>query len=217
MVVSNRSRRRFSPFNEEDEDDEDMTRGKELMSILGQLQGRTTTRGLAPINPSTMANTPTGGGNRWGNQLNEIAKWGQYSQKPKTVPSNRMAAGRRMVGGNSSFDRFMRAIAAQESGGRYGAVNRSSGAMGKYQIMPFNIRGGRRGWDYEVLGRDISTSQFMRNPQLQEQIARAKLQGYYRRYGARGAAEAWYGGPGSIGRGYVRGYSNSILRRMGLR
>lgn len=149
------------------------------------------------------------------NQLEEIAKWGQYNLKP-AIQRRMQTPSATTSGGNSAFDRFLRAIAAQESGGNYRAVNRSSGAMGKYQIMPFNINGSRRGWDYEVLGRDISTSQFMNDPNLQEQIARAKLLAYYNRYGARGAAEAWYGGPGSIGRSYVRGYSSSILRRMGL-
>lgn len=151
------------------------------------------------------------------NQLNEIAKWGKYSLQPaiqrrmSTIGNNAASP----VGNNSQLDKFLRAIAQQESGGNYSAVNRSSGAMGKYQIMPFNIQGSG-GWDKEVLGRNISTAQFMRNPQLQEQIARAKLSAYFNKYGARGASEAWYGGPGSIGKGYVRGYSNSILRRMGL-
>ena len=70
------------------------------------------------------------------------------------------------VGGGKGFSSFMGAISAKESGNNYGARNRDSGAMGKYQIMPANIQG-NRGWDYEALGRNISTSQFMASPHLQ--------------------------------------------------
>lgn len=95
-----------------------------------------------------------------------------------------------------SFGKFLSAISGQESGGNYGARNRDSGAMGKYQIMPANIQGSGRGWDYEALGRDISVSQFMKSPQLQESIAQYKLRSYYNKWGPAGAAVAWYAGPG---------------------
>lgn len=102
------------------------------------------------------------------------------------------------------FDKFVNQIASKESGGNYGAMNRSSGAMGKYQIMPSNIQGTGRGWDYEALGRDISTAQFMKSPQIQEQIARYKLQQYYNKYGPAGASIAWYAGPNA-----AKNYANS--------
>lgn len=129
------------------------------------------------------------------------------------------------VTGNSSFEKFIAAITGQESGGNYNARNRSSGAMGRYQIMPGNINGTRRGWDYEALGRDITPSQFMGNPKLQDAIARYKLQQYYNKWGPRGAAVAWYAGPGMVGRAgnksqgaypTINQYANNILRRMGL-
>ena len=129
-------------------------------------------------------------------------------------------------GASGTFGKFLSAISGQESGGNYGSRNSSSGAMGKYQIMPGNLAGSGRGWDYEALGRDISSAQFMASPQLQEAIARYKLQQYYNKYGARGAAIAWYAGPGAVGRvngnksqgAYptINQYANSILRRMGL-
>jgi len=129
-----------------------------------------------------------------------------------------------MPGG--SFGAFLKAISGQESGGNYGARNRSSGAMGKYQIMPGNLGGTRSGWDYEALGRDISSSQFMGSPALQEAIAQYKLRQYYNRYGPWGAAVAWYAGPGSVGKvgrydrsqgSYpsIRQYADSIMRRLG--
>lgn len=97
--------------------------------------------------------------------------------------------------GNNAFNKFVNRIGSKESSNNYGAVNRSSGAMGKYQIMPSNIQGAGRGWDYEALGRDVSVSQFMKSPQIQEQIARYKLQQYYDKYGPAGASIAWYAGP----------------------
>lgn len=93
------------------------------------------------------------------------------------------------------FDQFVNSIAKKESNNNYRAVNKTSGAMGKYQIMPSNIVGSKRGWDYEALGRDITTSQFMSSPQIQETIARYKLQQYYNKYGPTGASIAWYAGP----------------------
>ena len=128
------------------------------------------------------------------------------------------------VTGNSSFEKFVNAITGQESGGNYNARNSSSGAMGRYQIMPSNIAGSG-GWDKEALGYNISSQQFMSNPKLQDAIARYKLQQYFNKYGPRGAAIAWYAGPGMVGRAgnksqgaypTINQYANSILKRMGL-
>lgn len=99
------------------------------------------------------------------------------------------------VGKGSGFDQFKNAIGMKESSNNYSAVNKQSGAMGKYQIMPSNIKGTGTGWDYEALGYDVSTTQFMQSPQIQEQIATYKLQEYYNKYGPAGAAIAWYAGP----------------------
>ena len=186
---------------------------QELMARLQNYKSQGPSKPIAPLTPlapNTLgqpSTRPDVTGST--NQLNEIAKWGQYSVKPKVQPQS---GGGKTGGGGSDFQSFMRAIASQESGGNYRAVNRSSGALGKYQIMPANVGP----WSQKALGRRITPQQFLNNPTYQEQIAQYMLRNYYQKYGARGAAEAWYGGPGSIGKGYVRGYSNSILRKMGL-
>lgn len=90
-----------------------------------------------------------------------------------------------------SFDQFMRGISIQESGGSYSAVNRSSGALGKYQVMPGNVAG----WSRQVLGYSITPSQFLNSPSLQEKIVKGILKGYFDKWGPRGAAAAWYAGP----------------------
>ena len=135
------------------------------------------------------------------------------------------------TGGGNAFNQFKNAIGLKESNNNYGARNSQSGAMGKYQIMPSNIRGAGTGWDYEALGYDVSTSQFMKSPQIQEQIANYKLQQYYNKYGPAGAAIAWYAGPGTANKyvnsgqvsrtseygGYpsVFAYMQAILKQIG--
>jgi cell wall-associated NlpC family hydrolase len=118
-----------------------------------------------------------------------------------------------------SFGKFTNAIAKQESGGNYGAVNKSSGALGKYQIMPANIAS----WSKDALGYSITPAQFLGNPKLQETIAQHKLSYYFNKYGAANAAKAWYGGEGSINTGgsasqgaypTKNNYSASVLRNM---
>lgn len=144
--------------------------------------------------------------------------------RTQNVPTRvNMNTGQVNGGGGGNFRSFVRAIAGKESGGNYGAVNPHSGALGKYQIMPANIEGTGRGWDYEILGKDISTQQFLNNPKLQERIARGKLRKYYQAHGAAGAASAWYSGdPNKVNSTVKQGqypsihaYVQDILRRMG--
>jgi hypothetical protein len=92
------------------------------------------------------------------------------------------------AGGN--LGALMRALAIQESGGNYGAVNKGSGALGRYQVMPSNVRG----WSQQALGHSISTSQFLHSPKLQDAIVKAIFGGYFKKYGAKGALSAWYSG-----------------------
>ena len=98
-----------------------------------------------------------------------------------------------MGSGGTDVDRFINSITKKESGGNYGAVNRQSGAMGKYQVMPSNIAS----WSKQTLGYSVTPQQYLANPQLQDAIAQAKLREYYSRYGAAGAAVAWYAGEGN--------------------
>lgn len=130
--------------------------------------------------------------------------------RPAPMPEINMPAGPSYngpVGGGpkptGGFGAFVNAIQSKESGGNYSAVNRHSGAMGKYQIMPANLGGRGSGWDYEALGRDVTRSQFMKSPQIQDAIAQYKLKSYYNKWGPAGAAVAWYAGPGRVS-GYMR-------------
>lgn len=99
----------------------------------------------------------------------------------------------------SGKEAFINAIAGQESGGNYNAENGDTGAYGKYQILPSNWPA----WAEEAgIGADAP-----RTPENQEIVARFKLGQYYDKYGARGAAIAWYGGEGALN------YSEEALNR----
>ena len=124
-------------------------------------------------------------------------------------------------GGGNEFDNLVAAIGGQESGGNYNAKNGRTGASGKYQIMPDNWPS----WSREAglpAGAEMT-------PENQEIVARFKLKQYYDKYGARGAAIAWYGGEGALsysanamnkkqGNGdepSINEYADSVLKRMG--
>lgn len=119
-----------------------------------------------------------------------------------------------------TFNQFMRAIAEQESGGNYSVVN-SYGAVGKYQVLKSNIPG----WSKQVLGYSISWQKFRDTPSLQEKIVSGILHGYFNQWGARGAAAAWYAGPGNHnldmstnsqpGGPSIKGYVDSVIAKAG--
>lgn len=83
-----------------------------------------------------------------------------------------------------SIDAFMTAIAHVESGGRYTARNKSSGAYGKYQMMPANWPG----WAQKYLG-NASAPQ---TPENQEKVARAKFTDLYKWLGDWRAVAHWW-------------------------
>lgn len=116
------------------------------------------------------------------------------------------------------FNSFFQAIAGQESGGNYNAINPNSGALGKYQIMPQNVPG----WSQQYLGVSWTPQQFLEDPSKQDALARAVLGGYYQQYGARGAAAAWYSGNPANANDYgsqsngpsIGGYVDQVMARM---
>lgn len=126
---------------------------------------------------------------------------------------------------NNPLSSFLNAISTQESGGNYQAVGvptRSGRAYGKYQILDANfVNPG--GWDKEALGRDITLAEYLNTPDIQEQIARSKLTQYFEKYGAEGAAKAWYAGEGNAntssnspqyGGPSINNYAASVLQHM---
>ena len=106
--------------------------------------------------------------------------------------------------------RFMWAMAGQESGWDYYARNNSSGAFGKYQIMPFNWPS----WSHEYLG-DRHADQ---TPYNQEKVAFGKLRDLYTWLGSwRRVAYWWLTGSSEKNEkkwsSYAKGYVSTIMQQ----
>lgn len=95
-----------------------------------------------------------------------------------------------------TFEQLFYGIVQQESGGNYsatGAYVNGDRAYGKYQVMGANIPG----WTKAYYGKSLTPSQYLSNHAAQDAVARGVLKSYYNKWGARGAAAAWYAGPGN--------------------
>ena len=118
----------------------------------------------------------------------------------------------------SSLNDFIGAVSAQESGGNYRAVNPNSGALGRYQVMPANVPY----WAKRYLGINLTASQFLNSPKMQDRLVNAVLGDYVKRYGYRGAASAWYSGNPALASNYnpqkwgpsIGAYVDQVMDRM---
>jgi hypothetical protein len=103
---------------------------------------------------------------------------------------------------DDTLDRLVAGIAQRESGGMrdpYGNITdagRGRRVIGKYQVLTDNIPS----WTKEALGQAMTPAQFRASPEAQDATARYKLGQYAAQYGPEGAAQAWLGGPGSVGK-----------------
>jgi len=75
-----------------------------------------------------------------------------------TRPSLFVSKVKEISSGAGLYDKYLKSIVTQESGGNFRAINKQSGALGLYQFMPKTLRG---------LGYKGSFSEFLNNPQLQ--------------------------------------------------
>lgn len=90
----------------------------------------------------------------------------------------------------SDLQRFLWAEGEQESGNNWLAENPTSGALGRWQVMPENLPKWLPESGYPVL----SPNQFLHNDKAQTAVANTILGGYFKEYGAAGAAAMWYSG-----------------------
>lgn len=120
-----------------------------------------------------------------------------------------------------TFNQFFNAIVEQESGGNYHAIGPQTSyghAYGKYQVLGSNIPG----WTKKYYGKSLTPQQFLNNKAAQDAVAKGVLKSYFDRYGPRGAAAAWYGGPGSAhldqstapqqGGPSIKGYVDNVMK-----
>jgi hypothetical protein len=92
-----------------------------------------------------------------------------------------------MQQGNSGGGSLQNALAAQESGGDYSAVNKDSGALGKYQILPSTLKN---------LLPGVSNTDFLASPALQDKAFDILINQLSTQYGGDQSkmAAAYYGG-----------------------
>ena len=95
---------------------------------------------------------------------------------------------------------YRSAIAGLESGGRYDAIGPTNAKLGrplgKYQVMEANLAP----WSQAALGRTVTPDEFLADPKIQDAIFDAKFGEYVKQYGPEGAARAWLGGRGAVGK-----------------
>jgi hypothetical protein len=168
--------------------------------------------------------TAASGLNQVKNALLQQQANAQAAQQAAQQQYNQAMQNAQQGNNNPRLRAVLRALGQQESGGNWSAINATSGALGKWQVMPSNISGTRSGWDWDALQRDVSTSEYLNNPAIQRAIVRNKFGGYLNKYGLRGALSSWYSGSPTRWNertpqgGYpsVHDYVLQVLERLGL-
>lgn len=94
---------------------------------------------------------------------------------------------------NVTLNSLANALVSQESGGDYTVVNKDSGALGKYQIMPFNL--GYAG----LTDTPENRQKFLATPALQDKAFGSMINELYTKYDGDlvKVAAAYYGGGGA--------------------
>lgn len=101
--------------------------------------------------------------------------------------------------GGSPYRDAIASIESDGSGGyaAVGPTHKTLGrALGRYQVMEANIGP----WSEKHLGRRVTTDEFMQNPAIQDAIFDGEFGEYVNRFGPEGAAQAWFGGAGGVGK-----------------
>lgn len=168
------------------------------------------------------------------------AEGGSPDVSPKMADAVNMATSPKDGGASASRDDstpkgdpgYRGAIAKIESAGSgdYAALGpptrTGDRAYGKYQVMGANIGP----WSKEILGREVTPQEFLKNPQLQDQIFDAKFDQYLKKTGnPQDAASMWFTGKplaqganrsdslGTTGSEYVRRFTNALAGGAGPR
>jgi hypothetical protein len=130
----------------------------------------------------------------------------------KTFANPVAAVSRAPLGDLASYAGAIRKTESGSFAGDYsalGPVTRNGDrAYGAYQVMGNNVGP----WSKAALGRSMSASEFLTDKGAQDAVFNHRFGGYVDKYGANGAAQAWFGGPGSVGKG---GMGTDILGTSG--
>jgi hypothetical protein len=140
------------------------------------------------------------------------AIFGGAANDNKTFAAPVGAVTRAPLGDIASYAASIRKIESGSLEGNYGALGpvtrNGDRAYGAYQVMGNNIGP----WSKEALGKSMTASEFLTDKGAQDAIFNHKFGGYAEKYGGQGAAQAWFGGPGSVGKG---GMGTDILGTSG--
>lgn len=95
----------------------------------------------------------------------------------------------------AELNRYLNALGTIESGNNYSALGprteAGNQAYGRYQVMDFNIPV----WTKEVLGRELTPQEFLKDKQAQDAVAAAKFGQYVEKTGnPYDAASMWFSG-----------------------
>jgi hypothetical protein len=104
------------------------------------------------------------------------------------------------------LEKFMAAVARVESGGNHSAVNKTSGAYGRYQILPQNWRA----WAKRYLGNANARP----TAANQEKVARAKMRSLYHWLGSWKRVSYWWLTGSSRTSSWSRAATNYVTRVM---
>lgn len=133
-----------------------------------------------------------------------------YGQSPQGHGAWEAARG----GLQQDMGKYRDAIAAIESrgSGDYNAVNKTSGAVGRYQVMPQYVPQ----WTKEALGKPMTTDQFKASPSAQDAVFDKRFGGYLSKTGnPNDAASMWRTGQplasgGTAGAGYAKRFGENL-------
>jgi peptidoglycan LD-endopeptidase CwlK len=125
----------------------------------------------------------------------------------------------------SDFEKYKHGIVGEESGGDYSIVNKRSGAVGKYQVMPTHLNG-KDDWTEKYLGKKMGPEEFKNDPAAQDKLFEARTNDVYKQYGNwRDVASIWHSGVPyaqavaehrSDGNETTERYTGRVLDRAGL-
>lgn len=133
-----------------------------------------------------------------------------------------LGVGTAKISNQSGLDAFKKSITNQESG-NYKAVNKDSGALGAYQIMPFHLS------KVGLTDSPADRQKFLNSPQLQDKLFNIIITNLGNQYNGDAAkmAAAYYGGGGAVSKlgtpagdvpqgkyPSINSYVNSVLGRL---
>lgn len=155
-----------------------------------------------PVNKSLMGHKPLGHTGR---------KPATGTPKPEPGPGGPP----RKANKKNELQAFLWAEGEQESGNNYLAINPTSGALGRWQVMPGNLSA----WLPESGQPVLTSNQFLHSHKAQNAVALTILGGYFKKYGPAGAAAEWYSGQPDPTKTYgdppVYVYVQDVLQLMG--